>query len=532
MASLIPRSNSLKVPINAARKRSGSFSESVGLSRSLSTERPGTPRPVDMEAFGNVDASNCGFRKSRQFFGSMDSLSSRHCSGGSFLTPMPKSSISTQIARSFSTLDQVDTRIQESVDIEVTSTESIIAKTLNPEEIQRMRFYSKFTPTSVTLSHFLDHSSGGGTVEDSFLFLRREIPVRLANMIMELEELPQELLSQQPCQDIIANYGQSFKDVVQFENIPNTPESHELFNNLLSAIRQRHQDTIPRMADALHSLREEGKLNVSNKDRMNLAIQYVLDRLYLSRISIHLLISQHKAQYCPEESKGANTGMQGTIDPSCDAADVAREAFANAAFLCDQMYMDSPKLKLTCINQVDDTKDKVNFVYIPNHLYHMCFELFKNSMRATMETWENADEIPDIEVQIVKSKNDISIKVSDQGGGINRNINGNIFLYLFTSATRVKLNEGDMGGTTGNVTPMHGLGYGLPLSRLYARYFGGDIQIQSMDGHGTDAFVYLKTLETNARENLPIFNTSSVSKIKDIKNQVPDWTNVNQDWNI
>ena len=119
------------------------------------------------------------------------------------------------------------------------------------------------------------------------------------------------------------------------------------------------------MADALHNLREEGKLNVSNKDRMNLAIQYVLDRLYLSRISIHLLISQHKAQYCPEESKGANNGLQGTIDPSCDAADVAREAFANAAFLCDQMYMDSPKLKLTCINLVDDTKDKVNFVYIP-----------------------------------------------------------------------------------------------------------------------------------------------------------------------
>ena len=72
----------------------------------------------------------------------------------------------------------------------------------------------------------------------------------------------------------------------------------------------------------------------------------------------------------------------------------------------------------------------------------------------------------------------------------------------------------------------------IPLILVMFRYFGGDIQIQSMDGHGTDAFVYLKTLETNARENLPIFNTSSVSKIKDVKNQVPDWTNVGQDWSI
>ena len=45
-----------------------------------------------------------------------------------------------------------------------------------------------------------------------------------------------------------------------------------------------------------------------------------------------------------------------------------------------------------------------------------------------------------------------------------------------------------------------------------------------MDGHGTDAFIYLKALETDARETLPIFNSNSVSKIKDVKNQVEDWT--------
>ena len=63
----------------------------------------------------------------------------------------------------------------------------VLASTLNEEEMMKMNFYSKFTPTSVSLSHFLDHSSGGGTIEQSFVFLRREIPVRLANMMMELE---------------------------------------------------------------------------------------------------------------------------------------------------------------------------------------------------------------------------------------------------------------------------------------------------------------------------------------------------------
>ena len=56
------------------------------------------------------------------------------------------------------------------------------------------------------------------------------------------------------------------------------------------------------------------------------------------------------------------------------------------------------------------------------------------------------------------------------------------------------------------------------------RYFGGDLKIASCDGFGTDAYIYLKALETDARENLPIFNANSSYKIRDTKNQVEDWT--------
>ena len=34
--------------------------------------------------------------------------------------------------------------------------------------------------------------------------------------------------------------------------------------------------------------------------------------------------------------------------------------------------------------------------------------------------------------------------------------------------------------------PMAGEGFGLPMARIYARYFGGDLSMQSVHGHGTE----------------------------------------------
>lgn len=99
----------------------------------------------------------------------------------------------------------------------------------------------------------------------------------------------------------------------------------------------------------------------------------------------------------------------------------------------------------------------LTFAYVPGHLSHIVFELLKNSLRAVVERFgaEYEDRIvedaspgggstggyPPIKVIVVEGSEDITIKISDEGGGIPRSAIPLIWTYMYTTMSGQSIDQ-------------------------------------------------------------------------------------------
>jgi pyruvate dehydrogenase kinase 2/3/4 len=155
--------------------------------------------------------------------------------------------------------------------------------------------------------------------------------------------------------------------------------------------------------------------------------------------------------------------------------DILQEAIENARFVCEEHYVmfRGPPVQLIC-------PADVTFPYVPGHLSHIVFELLKNSLRAVVERFgaDYEDRVakgppnerssvrgyPPIKVIVVEGREDITIKISDEGGGIPRSAIPLIWTYMYTTMAGQSIDQ-DFHASDFQA-PMAGFGYGLPLSRL------------------------------------------------------------------
>jgi len=398
-----------------------------------------------------------------------------------------------------------------------------------------------------------------GTLLKASQFLAEELPVRLAHRVKELDKLPHNLSDMPSIRKVRNWYAQSFEELVTFppvvlppqirqaltvprpenslpESTPNLALRHfnnptyvsgngsgnghgngfnklklrvpmerryyadtdniawppqvqdynKQFTKMLQAIKTRHDPTVTTIAQGVLEWKRS-----YNAQHIGLDIQSWLDRFYMSRIGIRFLIGQHVAL----NTQQAHEDYVGIICTKANVHDIVLEAIENARYVCEEHYamFSGPPVQLICPHNL-------TFAYVPGHLSHICFELLKNSLRAVVERFGvDYEDYPPIKVVVVEGKEDITIKISDEGGGISRSAIPLIWTYMYTTMENQGIEDGFQASDF--KAPMAGFGYGLPLSRLYARYFGGDLRLIAMDGFGTDVYIHLNRL-SSSREPL------------------------------
>ncbi|KAI3730186.1 hypothetical protein L6452_18863 [Arctium lappa] len=350
------------------------------------------------------------------------------------------------------------------------------------DEVQK---WGGMKQTGVSLRYMLDF---GSVPSDRNLiiaaqFLHKELPIRIARRAIELDSLPYGL-SQKPAVLKVRDwYLDSFRDLRSFPEIKDMSDERD-FTQMIKLIKVRHNNVVPTMALGVKQLKKG--LEDEGLDE----IHQFLDRFYMSRIGIRMLIGQHVAVHDPNPPPNCIGYIHAKMSPM----QVAKDASEDARSVCLREYGTAPDINI----YGDPT---FTFPYVPTHLHMMVFELVKNSLRAVQERYMDSDKVPPpIRIIVADGAEDVTIKVSDEGGGIARSGLPKIFTYLYSTANNPLYEQSNLGAV--DMVTMAGYGYGLPISRLYARYFGGDLQIISMEGYGTDAYLHLSRLG-DSQEPLP-----------------------------
>lgn len=369
------------------------------------------------------------------------------------------------------------------------------------------------------------------------------LPARLASRIQALRNLPFIVVSNPHVTKIYNNYLHSLSTLLPYQQRKiTTLQEEKQFADVLADLVQTHTDTIPILARGfLECRRYIDPVEVTR----------FLDTHLRARIGTRLIAEQHLAFHfasqpdkdgsasSSQDSKGSPpSNYNGVIDTALQPARIIKYCEDFVGEICELKYGVRPRLTI-------GGEPNASFAHVPVHVEYVITELLKNSFRAVIE---NGTESEPIEVTIASapdvpgnhaheqsthprepqndtdvgfhidtvvgtadanesvrhlspSSQSITIRIRDRGGGIPPDVVPNIWSYSFTTFSDLDYQDSGNGNVDalntisasgGQLSSIAGLGYGLPLSKAYAEYFGGGIAMQSLWGWGTDVYLTLQ----------------------------------------
>lgn len=344
---------------------------------------------------------------------------------------------------------------------------------MNYSLIHQIKNYSRKKSTPIKFNKLINYSNNYNNKLLRTQFLHKELPIRISQRIIELNQLPFNLLKLNSMSKVYNLYNDTFRKLINFR-LPKSIDESNKYSKLLDNIYKEHADINNDIANALILYNKNYKMTKYDEDFIN----KILYNFYMSRLSIRFLIKQHLIIN--------KNNLFGLINEKCNPYNLTKNIIMNIEQMSYIIYKRYPNITINNDSYED------NFIYIDSHIEYIVTEILKNSVRSTMEFGHNTSNI-NIDIKLVK--NELIIKISDNGLGFNRKKLNQLFNFTYSNAL--------IDNYIDKKTIIAGYGHGLGLSRIYSRYFGGDLIIVPFEGVGCDVYIYLSKIDTS-KENISI----------------------------
>lgn len=382
-------------------------------------------------------------------------------------------------------------------------------------------------------------------------YLHREYMVRLAGRARSLRYAPLGLSQMPSIRELRRWYELSFYNMRVIREIKSIEDLLN-FDKVVHAILDRHINTTDLLSNGMYEFanREdiltEKKLSDNNLIDLYSGVQDFFEEFCDTRVRLRLLLGHHiyltsklLVDYMPEEQRAAAAKVQdfynhkpsvftGQVCHKCDIRQVVYAAIQetkssevedpdlipNITLYVSEVGLSEPYVysgersgsdgdpgiiahtaAAKKKNKGDTDFKPFTFTCVPSLVYWIVASLVGEAIRSNMMQKECHNvAITPITVVISQGStlSDVVVKVSDTAGGMPLNVVTTSLTYisscrqyledqqLFSNTTSIKTGAG------WNHTPIR-----MPYAVVAARCVGGDVSVASIEGHGTDRYLYI-----------------------------------------
>jgi hypothetical protein len=348
---------------------------------------------------------------------------------------------------------------------------------------------------------------GSRMSEDKLLYsanyVRTELAVRVAHRIRDFQHLPYLVGTNRHVKYVYGLYWMAFERLRKIPPITDV-SGNEALCSTLRELLDAHSPAIAHLAKGM----AECVAHMPPRD-----LDAFMDRVLKSRVSRRVLAEQHLWLSQPVQERPDRIGV---VCTKCHAGDSILRAVKIATEQCREHAGAAPNVV------IDGAKDAI-FAYIPEHVEFVLTELLKNAMLATVKAHgqtsalpggdpqpnppsplpplslssdSSAPTLPDVMVTVCENTSDLVFRISDVGGGIPPEVIPRLFSYAITSPSLLSFTKvaPNLLAKASERRPLARLGFGLAMSRVFATYWGGSLELRTLYGHGSDAYFRLGRL--------------------------------------